>query len=62
MADSIRVTNMPDSGTHERVAYDLWQQLRHLLPDNTDRAADRKAQLAFYVQCRNATFGNAPTT
>lgn len=53
MNDSIRVTNMPDPGSKEAVAFKLWQSLR-------DHKATPEAQLKFFVTCLNATFGNPP--
>ena len=51
MADSITVTNMPDSGSHEAVAYKLWAMLR----PSTD---DIDSQLVLYAKCLEATFRN----
>jgi hypothetical protein len=60
MAESVSVTNWPDSGSNERVAYDLcvW-----LIPSATQGQSfdDRKKQvLDLYVDCLNATRGHRP--
>ena len=58
MADqSVRITNLPDSGSHERVAYDLWSTLRHNLPNAEGKEAIEQ-MLTLYVACRAATFGS----
>lgn len=60
MADDVRITNLPDSGSPERVAYDLWNDLRAVgnkkTADETfsDYAARR---LALYTQCLRAVRG-----
>ena len=55
MADqSIRITNLPNAGSHEAVALELWKNLR-----NVDDTKDE--QLKFFVACRRAAYGNAPT-
>lgn len=53
MADDVRVTNLPDSGSREAVAFGLWKFLR-----NTGGTSDE--QLKFYVKCLDATKGVAP--
>jgi hypothetical protein len=53
MADSIRVTNLPNPGSHEAVALELWKILR----PGTD---DANEQLAFFVTCREAAYGKRP--
>lgn len=46
----VKVTNWPDSGSHEEVAFKLWNLLR-------DYNADPETQLQFYAKCRRATYG-----
>lgn len=54
MADqSVRVTNLPDSGSPEAVAFELWKYLR-------PSSATADDQLQFYVKCRQATYGYGP--
>lgn len=62
MADqTVKISNLPDSGSPERVAYDLWNDLRALSNKKTadetfsDYAARR---LALYAQCLNAAKGH----
>ncbi len=54
MNDSVRVTNMPDPGSKEAVALQLWKLLR-----NAQTPADD--QLRFYVTCLNAVSGYPPS-
>ncbi len=49
-----------DSGSHERVAFDLWRTLNHLLPDTDAGQAKINQQLTLYVQCRQAAYGTIP--
>lgn len=51
MANDVRVTNWPDGGSHEEVAFKLWSALR-----NYD--ADAETQLQFYAKCRRAAYGS----
>lgn len=53
MSDSVRVTNLPNPGSHEAVALELWRTLR-----NGGQTADE--QLKFFVKCRAATYGSEP--
>lgn len=46
-----------DSGSHERVAYDLWKSLNHLAPNKSTDADKLKVQLALFAQCRKAAYG-----
>lgn len=50
MADDVRVTNMPNPGSHEAVAFELWRLLR-------DHKEPKEDQLQFYAKCRRATYG-----
>ncbi len=47
MADDVRVTSLPDSGSAEAVALALWRHLR----DNDKPSED---QLVFYSRCLSA--------
>jgi hypothetical protein len=56
MADqSVRVTNFPDSGSRERVAYDLWNRLRDLISHEGTGPERVALQLELYRQCLEAT-------
>lgn len=56
MADqSINVTNMPDSGSSENVAFKLWGSLRYLLPDQADWKENLNQSLDLYATCLSAT-------
>ena len=55
MADEVRVTNWPaPSGSYEAIALELWKCLR-----KADQSANE--QLAFFVTCRKAAYGTAPS-
>lgn len=59
MADgSMRITNWPDSGSHERVAYDLWAYLRGFVPKEGGKTERITQYLELYVACRKAAYGN----
>lgn len=61
MAESVNVTNWPDSGSNERVAYDMMKYLREMIePEGEGKAARKKAFLNLYVDCLNATRGHRP--
>lgn len=51
MADAVSVTNMPDSGSREAVAFRLWQAVRahHGYPQNM------QADLDLFSECLEAT-------
>jgi phage protein D len=51
VADSVNVTNFPDSGSPERVALDLMKFLKNLKPES------RQEWLDFYAECLDATRG-----
>lgn len=51
MADSVQI----NAGTKEEVAFKIWQELRHNLPDK-----GVKAQLEFYATCFAHTLGGVP--
>lgn len=54
MADNVRITNLPDSGSRERVAYDLWQALNYNFSDLANPHDTVRMRLALYSQCLNA--------
>lgn len=57
MADQVRITNLPDGGSKERVAYDLARWI------NSDgKARDQKAILDLYAECLSATSDRRKTT
>jgi hypothetical protein len=51
MSDTVRVTNMPESGSAERVAYDLWYVLRGHVGDAVKGKAKVKVHLDLYAAC-----------
>lgn len=51
MAEDVRVTNMPDSGSNEMVAMKMWQMLR-------EHGADLDVDLSLYSKCLEATYRN----
>ena len=54
MADqSVRITNLPDSGSPEAIAFELWKWLK-------SKSDDSDEQLKFYVKCRRAVLGYEP--
>lgn len=53
MADSVSITNLPDPGSKEAIAYKLWQLLR-------DNKETREEQLRFYSMCLNTVMGYPP--
>jgi len=56
VSDSIRVTNLPDSGSPERVAFDLANKISLLEKCEKDRAY----WLDLYHRCLSAVHGTAP--
>ena len=59
MNDSVRVTNLPDSGSRERVALDLMKMIRQT---SQEPAVGKDALLLLYAECLNVTRGNWPDT
>lgn len=51
MADDVKITNLPDGGTPERVAHDLFRYLRNLQGEQLDQALDQ------YAKCLKAAKG-----
>ncbi|MEG3084028.1 hypothetical protein U1707_10280 [Sphingomonas sp. PB2P12] len=58
MADTVRVSNMPDSGSPAAVAWEMAKYLRNYLPETTDPEAKIKAYLDLYADCHYAARGN----
>jgi hypothetical protein len=54
MADDVRITNMPNSGSHEAVALELWKALR-------TASHDIDEQLKLFIKCRKASYGTPPS-
>jgi hypothetical protein len=52
MTDKIAVTNLPDSGSSERVAFDL---LKTISFKETDLTKDRSYYLDLYAECLHVT-------
>ncbi len=53
MNEAVRITNMPDPGSREAVAFRLWQILR-------DAKASPSDQLRFYATCLSTVGGYPP--
>jgi hypothetical protein len=51
MAEAVRVSNMPDGGSPERVAYDIWWYLKGLVPSEAKGNARVKGFLDLYAAC-----------
>ena len=55
MADSVKITNLPDAGSHEAVALELTRlSLSYGNVSSKDELLDR------YVECLSATWGQRP--
>jgi hypothetical protein len=52
-SDSMRITSFPDSGSPERVAFDLMKWLQNVEP----KPKSKDEWLDFYAQCLRATSG-----
>ncbi|MFC0304415.1 hypothetical protein [Rhizorhabdus histidinilytica] len=61
MADSVTITNLPDSGSPERVALDLCKMVLHgsIKGDNHAAVYSKGNILATYAECRQAVRGGA---
>ena len=55
-SESVSVTNWPDSGSPERVAFDLMKWLRNTVKTGETEAA-KDAYLDLYAECLRATNG-----
>lgn len=53
-SETVRVSNMPESGSPARVAYELWCLLRSELP-RLDGEAKIARSLDLYAECLEAT-------
>lgn len=51
---SVQITNLPDSGSRENVAYKLWDSLRYQLPEEGDYKARINRYLDLYATCLQA--------
>ena len=58
MAEDVRVTNMADSGSKERVAFDLMQQVQYRAGQNAVKT--EAAILGLYYRCLRVTTGHEP--
>lgn len=54
MSDSVRITNLPDSGSTQRVAYDLMTRIWHFEGSVKMTRADA---LDLYAQCLDTVAG-----
>lgn len=59
MADTMHITNMPDSGSAQRVALDL---MRTIIIHEGNKNKSRTEILDLYADCLVATSGNRPAT
>ncbi|MEA3050456.1 MAG: hypothetical protein QOG84_2292 [Sphingomonadales bacterium] len=57
MADSVNIANWPDSGSHERVAFELTRYILTNTPSSPERYS-KKNILDTYVECWRATHGS----
>lgn len=60
MSDQVRVTNMPDSGSPQRVAFELFTYLRSLHPNEGEPAVRAQKLLLFYGECLRTVHGGTP--
>lgn len=59
MAEDVRVTNMSDGGSIERVAYDLADKILYFARVSNDTSYNTKdAYLDLYAECRRAAGGH----
>lgn len=59
MADQVSITNLPDAGSREAVALEIWKVLRHKYSQQVATSVEQ--ELALYARCRNAAFGFPPS-
>lgn len=57
MAEDMRITNLPDSGSTQRVAHDLMIRISGY---EQDVKKDRSYWLTLYSEARSVVVGNAP--
>lgn len=57
MADDVRVTNWPEAGSRDRVAFDLWRSHTGYLADAGSRQEQLERSLKLFEQCRKAVIG-----
>jgi hypothetical protein len=53
----VRVRNLPDSGSPERVAYDLWRFMKGPFEKGESKEAQKRQLLDLYAECLEATRG-----
>lgn len=53
MADSVRVTNFPNPGSHEAGVLEMWKLMRF---DHSNEVATSDGYLKMYRRCLDATF------
>lgn len=53
MSDSVRVTNLPNAGSKEAVALEMWKLMRF---DHSNHVTSIEADLTLYRRCLDATF------
>ncbi|PBN42499.1 hypothetical protein [Sphingobium sp. D43FB] len=59
MPDEVRISNLPDSGSKERVAYDLLEKIA--VKEADVRPKDRSYWLQLYAECLSVVHGNKPS-
>lgn len=57
MAEDMRITNLPDSGSTQRVAFDLMNRISGHEPE---LKKDRSYWLTLYNEARRVVAGNSP--
>lgn len=58
MAEDVRVTNMPNAGSHPAVALELWKLVR---ARHHEEVQTIEAELTLYRRCLDAAFGQPDT-
>lgn len=61
MAESVNVTNMPDSGSRARVAFDMLKHFSTFVPENLRGEQRLQWYFTLYEDCYNATGGSRIT-
>lgn len=61
MADqSVRIANLPDSGSPQRVALELANTIKYAEHGTSAPPSPRKYMLDLYAECLSAAWGNRP--
>lgn len=60
VADAVKIANLPDSGSPERVAFDLMKWLQNTVDKSAGKEALKAAYLDLYAECLQATRGGRP--